>query len=138
MIRLGTEYGRGLQLLNILRDQPKDMAAGRCYLPADELRAAGLTTFAWPAADWRPWHAVRRRGLVAAREKLGSGREYVRALTSARLRFATLLPLLIGEATLDLLDRQSDDRPPSPAKIPRAAVRRLMVRAAWLALRGKV
>ena len=34
---------KSLQLVNILRDLPGDLRQGRCYLPADELRAAGLT-----------------------------------------------------------------------------------------------
>lgn len=133
MLRHATLYGKGLQLVNILRDQPKDMAEGRCYLPADELSAAGVVNLTWPAADWKPWHAVRRRWLGAARERLQSGRAYVRALNSVRLRFAVLLPLLIGEATLDLLDAQPDNEQPAAAKIPRSKVKRLMLRAAWMA-----
>jgi farnesyl-diphosphate farnesyltransferase len=136
MIRLGTEFGKGLQLVNILRDQPRDMAQGRCYLPADELRAAGLTDFSWPAADWKPWHAVRGRWLDRAREFLASGRAYAAALTVRRLRFAALLPLLIGESTLDLLSAQSPDCAPQPGKITRRQVKRLMLRAAWQSLRG--
>jgi farnesyl-diphosphate farnesyltransferase len=138
MLQHATLYGKGLQLINILRDQPKDMAEGRCYLPADELRAAGLTDLKWPASDWKPWHTVRRRWLSDARERLISGRDYVRALTSVRLRFAALLPLLIGEATLDLLHAQPDDRQPQAAKIPRSRVKRLMWCALWLSIRGKV
>ncbi len=136
MARLGKRYGQGLQLLNILRDQPKDMAAGRCYLPADELEAAGVYDFTWPAPDWKPWHTVRRRWLREARERLMSGHDYVRALQSVRLRLAALLPLLIGEATLDLLDAQPDDQQPQAAKIPRAQVKRLMLRGLWQAARG--
>jgi farnesyl-diphosphate farnesyltransferase len=135
MIRLATEYGKGLQLVNILRDQPKDMAAGRCYLPAAELRAAGVISLTWPTNDWKPWHAVRRRWLATARERLQSGRAYVRSLTSVRLRFAALLPLLIGEATLDLLDAQPDNEPPQPAKVARGRVKRLMLQALWHAVR---
>ena len=39
---LGVRFGQGLQLVNILRDLPDDLRAGRCYLPEDELRAAGV------------------------------------------------------------------------------------------------
>jgi farnesyl-diphosphate farnesyltransferase len=138
MITHATLYGKGLQLVNILRDQPKDMAEGRCYLPADELRAAGLTSLTWPASDWKPWRAVRRRWLATARERLHSGRAYVRALTSVRLRFAALLPLLIGEATLDLLEAQPAGQQPQAAKITRSKIKRLMLRALWLSLRGRV
>ncbi len=135
MIRLGTEFGQGLQLVNILRDQPRDMEAGRCYLPEEELRGAGLTDFSWPSADWKSWHNVRSRWLQTARGWLNSGRAYAAALTVRRLRFAVLLPLFIGEATLDLLESQPPDRAPEPAKITRRQVKRLMARAAWQCLR---
>ena len=39
----GVRFGKGLQLVNILRDLPVDLRNGRCYLPAKELSAAGLT-----------------------------------------------------------------------------------------------
>lgn len=92
MVHHGIAYGKGLQLINILRDQARDISEGRCYLPEDELRAAGLATLTWPAADWTPWHAVRRHWLSSARSGLQSGRVYVRNLRSLRLRFASLLP----------------------------------------------
>ena len=38
----GIRFGKGLQLINILRDLPRDLEAGRCYLPQDELARAGL------------------------------------------------------------------------------------------------
>ena len=134
MVRLGKSYGQGLQLLNILRDQAKDMAGGRCYLPATELHAAGIRETVWPAEDWKPWHAVRRKWLVESRARLNDGANYVRALKSTRLRFASLLPLLIGNATLDLLDVQSEDQPPQAVKISRGKVKRLMLKALWKSL----
>lgn len=44
MRALGREYGMGLQLVNILRDCGSDLAVGRCYLPQNELAAAGLAS----------------------------------------------------------------------------------------------
>ncbi|NBW87575.1 MAG: hypothetical protein EBR23_12335, partial [Planctomycetia bacterium] len=37
----GVRFGQGLQLVNILRDLPRDLRQGRCYLPLDRLRAIG-------------------------------------------------------------------------------------------------
>lgn len=138
MIQCGIDFGKGLQMVNILRDQPKDMTDGRCYLPADELRAAGLTDLTWPCSNWTPWHAVRHAWLETARGRLQSGRTYVRGLRHIRLRFASLLPLLIGEATLNLLTAQPQDQPPQPAKITRSQVKRLMLRAVWQAVTGRI
>src|SRR6185369_10699959 len=38
----GVRFGKGLQLVNILRDLAADLRQGRCYLPESELRAHGL------------------------------------------------------------------------------------------------
>ena len=43
MLELGRKYGRGLQLVNILRDAGSDLRAGRCYFPEEELRVANLS-----------------------------------------------------------------------------------------------
>ncbi|MGA7486534.1 MAG: presqualene diphosphate synthase HpnD [Xanthobacteraceae bacterium] len=42
-IALAHHLGRALQLTNILRDLDEDAAFGRLYLPAEALRAAGIT-----------------------------------------------------------------------------------------------
>ena len=39
----GIRFGKGLQLVNILRDIPQDLRNGRCYVPRESLAAAGLT-----------------------------------------------------------------------------------------------
>lgn len=43
MLRIGREYGMGLQRLNIVRDAGADLASGRCYWPVETLALAGLT-----------------------------------------------------------------------------------------------
>jgi len=53
-ISLAEDRGVALQLTNILRDIGDDAAHGRCYLPADELRAHGLdltSLVGWSAPD---------------------------------------------------------------------------------------
>ena len=42
LLENGVRYGKGLQLINILRDLPRDLRAGRCYLPITRLRSVGL------------------------------------------------------------------------------------------------
>lgn len=51
---LSTKRGVAFQLTNILRDIREDYARGRCYLPADELAANGITVddlLAWSDAN---------------------------------------------------------------------------------------
>lgn len=127
----GRRYGRGLQLVNVLRDVPRDLRRGRCFLPADELRALGLAPMDLldPAAGPRVaplfarWEARARRGLL-------SGIAYARSLTGAgvRVRMATLLPARLGLATLRVLEsagpRERLD-PGTVLRVPRAEVRRI-------------
>ena len=64
-------YGKGLQLVNILRDLPADLKAGRCYVPvADPLDAKQLMAAALP------W-------IGKARGQVGRGMGYAAVLGSA-------------------------------------------------------
>jgi farnesyl-diphosphate farnesyltransferase len=102
MLELGVQYGKGLQLINILRDAGSDLREGRCYLPADQLHSLGLTpeeVLAKPALVepiLREWREKAERCMVA-------GIDYACAIKSRRVRFATALPALIGARTLSLL-----------------------------------
>jgi farnesyl-diphosphate farnesyltransferase len=111
---LGVRYGMGLQLVNILRDLREDLTQGRCYLPvADPLDRAGVSV---AHETWKQHAAVW----------LESGRRYASRLKVRRLRAASVLPALIGEDTLAMLD------PEIPrAKVTRAAVRRALWRSWW-------
>src|SRR5438094_325981 len=42
MKSLGIRFGKGLQLTNVLRDIPRDLRQGRCYLPSRDLARLGL------------------------------------------------------------------------------------------------
>jgi farnesyl-diphosphate farnesyltransferase len=99
-------YGQALQLVNIIRDRNMDHALGRIYLPSDDVP-----------------HAMRQ-----AREWLGEGADYCAAVRSGRLRYATLLPTLLGFRTLNLCEAQPSGML-TPVKVPRAEVRRWMRRA---------
>jgi len=124
---LGRNYGKGLQLVNILRDLPGDRRAGRCYLPADELAASGSTPTA-PACDvFQKWH---RR----ASELLDEGQRYIATLRPARLRIACFLPWYLGVATLRRLQEHSPLETEERIKVPRSTVRGAFVRAALIAL----
>jgi farnesyl-diphosphate farnesyltransferase len=99
-------YGQALQLVNIIRDRRMDAALGRVYVPE---------------------HDVARR-TEQAREWLAESVPYCAALRSGRLRYATLLPALLGWRTLAM----ETARVPgtiTPAKVPRSEVRRWMRRA---------
>lgn len=114
MTKLGIDYGKGLQLINVLRDRGADRRGGRSYLPAQELAA-------------KPELEVFGHWLDAAEEKIGAGVDYCAALTSWRIRFATALPALIGARTIGLL--RAGDGGEGKIKVPRKMVRRILLAA---------
>jgi farnesyl-diphosphate farnesyltransferase len=114
MSELGISYGNGLQLINILRDRPADLANGRDYLAADELATTSVTKVFY---HW----------LDRAEEKIGAGIDYSSSLTNWRVRFATALPALIGARTIALLRVAGSEA--SKVKVPRNEVRRILVGA---------
>jgi len=122
MLELGTNYGRGLQLVNILRDAGSDLRAGRCYFPGDELRAANLS-----ASDLLngPAHflPIYLRWIAEARAGLDAGLEYSIAINPPRVRVATVLPAMIGVRTLSLLQERGLEALRTRVKVPRSEVR---------------
>ena len=130
LLRIGVNYGKGLQLVNILRDLPADRRAGRCYLPADELRAANSTPEKPAREVFDRWH---RQAAV----HLEDGRRYIAALRPARLRIGCFLPWYLGVETLRLLR----ERPPLDSeekiKVPRSTVRAAMLRAPLVAFSNR-
>ncbi len=125
MQKLGRDYGMGLQLINILRDAGADFQNGRCYLPEEELRACGVTPN--ELMDRRKEIApVLERWLRKAEEGIAAGMDYSCAIRPARVRFATVLPALIGARTLALLRDAGVDALQEKVKMPRNEVRAIM------------
>ena len=127
----GIRFGKGLQLVNILRDLPKDLRTGRCYLPAPELAACDLT----PADLLDPAHEPRLRPvydrwLDRAEQHLAAGWEYTNTLprSQIRLRLACAWPVLIGLQTLRRLRTSRVLDPAARIKITRAEVRGIIVK----------
>jgi farnesyl-diphosphate farnesyltransferase len=122
MLELGTNYGRGLQLVNILRDAGSDLRAGRCYFPEDELRAADLSAsdlLNAPAA----FLPIYSRWIAEARAGLDAGLEYAIAINPPRVRVATVLPAMIGVRTLSLIEESGLEALRTRVKVPRSEVR---------------
>ena len=104
---IGQAFGKGLQLVNVLRDLPRDLRNGRCYLPTDELAEVGLApTDLLHVGATHALRPVLRRWTARARALLGDAQAYVLAIPRhcTRLRLAALWPVLIGLATLQRLE----------------------------------
>ena len=129
----GVRFGKALQMTNVLRDVPRDVRSGRCYLPGDELAALNLR----PADLLDPALSPRARPLVRALlERTLAHYEIAWRYTLAiprsefRMRLACAWALLIGLATLAELAAHPDPLGAgTPVKIPRAAVRGIVARS---------
>lgn len=134
----GAHYGQGLQRLNILRDAGRDLHAGRCYWPAEELeplgldraqlceavRTGNLATLARLGPLLEDWHRTTQA-------QLHEGLRYSLALRGRRLRLASALPCLIGIRTLALLRQAGPRALIEHVKLPRRAVQRLLLGLLW-------
>jgi len=134
MIEWGTRFGKGLQLVNILRDIGKDLALGRCYFPSEELEAHGINV----ASVHREPSLLRPllpKWQNLCREHLACGVDYIEAVQHKRLRFATSLPLLLGIRTLNQIESATWPERIAGVKISRADVGKVMFEAGIAVLR---
>jgi farnesyl-diphosphate farnesyltransferase len=134
-------FGKGLQLVNILRDLPRDLRLGRCYFPETELAKRGLA----PEDLLRLENLPRFRPcydayIALALDHLNAACRYTLAIPPSykNLRIACALPILIGIKTLSRL-RASHQilNPAAPVKIPRYSVHRLLARLFFCAANDK-
>ena len=125
MEELGKNYGKGLQLLNILRDLPEDLLSGRCYIPGADPESGGSLIWERDAVCWR----------ARCRELLASAGQYIDAVNSRRLRLATALPALIGAKTLHRLDSAGWKELQVRVKVERREIKGLMTRGFLASLR---
>jgi farnesyl-diphosphate farnesyltransferase len=127
MLMSGRKLGQALQLTNILRDLHEDLPRGRCYLPVDELKAAGWSGEGMPAAEViKP---VFERWVGVCRGFLEEADDYIKEVRDPRVRFCTRLPRLLAGKTVDLLEAAGAERVMNERiKIPRSEVFRS---AAW-------
>jgi farnesyl-diphosphate farnesyltransferase len=132
LLAQSVRFGKGLQLVNILRDLPADLRLGRCYLPEEKLTAAGLR----PSELLDPATEPRLRPLYnfylsQAEEHLLAGWAYTNALpwSSFRVRLACAWPILIGLRTLKLLREGKVLDPEQRIKLGRGEVKKWLWRS---------
>jgi farnesyl-diphosphate farnesyltransferase len=128
----GIRFGKGLQLVNILRDLPADLKKGRCYLPEDKLTPAGL----FPAVLLSPINEAKFRPLFhsyldQAESHLAAGWAYTNRLPfgQARVRLACAWPILIGVRTIGKLRTASTLDLQQRIKVTRQEVRGIIWRS---------
>ena len=127
MFELGKRYGMGLQLVNIIRDAGPDLRNGRCYFPADELAAQGISPGRVLQEPER-MTAILQKWEDKAQVGLAAGLDYSCAIDeSFRVRFATVLPALIGARTIALLREAGTGVLNHRVRMPRNEVWSIMI-----------
>ena len=128
----GVRFGKGLQLVNILRDLPGDLRKGRCYLPQSALAEVGLRPEdLLDAGAEKKLRPLYNRYLDLAEAHLAAGWAYTNSLPwgCVRVRLACAWPVLIGVRTLDRLRVENPLDSSRPIKITRAEVRGVIWRS---------
>jgi len=133
LIADGVRFGKGLQLVNILRDLPADLKNGRCYLPLEKLAPAGLTPERLLAAENEAsFRRVFRAHLELAEAHLEAGWHYINTLPfrQFRVRLACAWPVLLGLKTIGRLRAAGVADLQRRVKVPRREVQTMMLRSA--------
>jgi farnesyl-diphosphate farnesyltransferase len=125
MCALGIRFGKGLQLVNVLRDIPKDLRIGRCYVPVSDPHAL------LEPKNFESVRAVYNRWLDRAVEHLDAGWQYTLQIprTETRLRLACIWPIWIGLMTIARLRVENPLDPERRVKISRSEVYGVMARS---------
>lgn len=131
LLQNGIRFGKGLQMVNILRDLPRDLRQGRCYVPSETLDEIGLRP--GDLADCgmeASFRALYDGYLDRAHEHLAAGWEYTNTLPRrfVRLRLACAWPLLIGVHTIERLRREPILDPEVRVKVSRPWIYATMIR----------
>lgn len=135
VMKNAVRFGKGLQLVNILRDFREDLAQGRCYLPRKRLAQAGLSPEDLLTSGADPAFAtVHQEYVNQARDHLLAGWTYTTHLPWRwiRLRLACAWPVLIGLETIDLISTPGCLLDHPPRKVSRADVRRIILKTLLL------
>lgn len=130
----GVRFGKGLQLVNILRDVPRDLRQGRCYVPELRLAAHGLAVRDLLDPMVMPrFRSLYDDYLGLADTCLVDGWAYTNALPAGhlRVRLACAWPILIGARTLARLRAGNVLDATQRIKVSRAEVKRLVSRSLW-------
>ena len=128
----GIRFGKGLQLVNILRDLPVDLKNGRCYLPTQRLDEAKL----FPETLLSPANAQKflpfyHDYLDKAESHLRAGWNYTNTIPfwQFRVRLACAWPILIGLRTIEKLRAADVIELQQRLKVSRGEVRGIIFRS---------
>jgi len=108
---LGEKIGDALQIVNILRDTPKDLSFGRCYFPEEELAQKRLCAadLLHPKNDAR-FEPIKQAWINWGKQNLSSAKAYFSAIpkTAVTMRMAVAWPILWTADNYVKLSKEKD------------------------------
>ncbi len=132
-------FGKSLQLINILRDLPEDLRMGRCYIPSQTLHEIGITAeHLLEMNNIEKFRPLYDSYIFRAGNYLDDAVDYIKMLprNQFRLRLSCLLPVLIGQRTLQLLREGNILDYNKRIKVLRPEIKKIMRKAIWLSITG--
>jgi farnesyl-diphosphate farnesyltransferase len=126
------DFGKGLQLVNILRDLPQDLRQRRCYIPREFLELDHIN----PDSLLEKPEQLNKIGVQLWEQALNDlqhGWLYMKSVRIFRIRFSLAVTLLFAFATLHQLRHMDYLNQSQPLKISHAQVRCLMLMAGVVA-----
>ena len=127
----GVRFGKALQMTNILRDIPEDLRFGRCYVPMPRLEAVGLTPDDLRnPVSMEAFRPVYDDLLDLTDAHLEAAVRYTLRLpgNARRLRLACMLPIIIGQRTVDLLRTSNVLDTSERVKVQRSEIKKILRR----------
>ena len=130
LLALSVSFGKGLQMINVLKDIWEDRRRGACWLPRDLFQAAGVNLGSLAPGASDPGFAAGLTELVGyARGHLEDALRYVLLIPAGEtgIRRSCLWPLGIALLTLRRIRRRPAFRSGRDVKVSRRAVGAVVV-----------
>lgn len=128
----GIRFGKGLQLVNILRDLPADLKNGRCYLPREKMEPLHLLpeTLFSPLNE-KKFLSLFHEHLDKAAAHLGAGWDYTNTIPfrQFRVRLACAWPVLIGRRTIEKLRMADTTALRQRVKVSRGEIKGIILKS---------
>ena len=137
MMLLGIQFGKALQITNIIRDIRSDFDIGRCYIPNQLLNIYHL----------KPQDLIQEKLSMSAKKLIRNVmlinlESYLHAIEyflliprmNFRLRLACLIPILIGIKTIKQISLNQDSLTNMSVKISRTSVYMIVINSFWIVI----
>ena len=139
LLNLGIEFGKALQLINILRDIPSDLSIGRCYIPSERLAEFDMVvTDLLEEGSMEKFRPLYTEYLDLACRYLDSALTYTSMIPKKHrgLRISCMLPIIIGWRTIGLMRRGDVLDKGKPIKISRRTIGWILVKTRLASIIG--